>query len=335
VALPLTYKGFNYVDFYNNEYSDNNSLPAVAATGANSVALTPDWGIDVAESSIYAGGITTDTTNLGTAITDANTNGMTAFVRPLIDFLYNQKSIKGPIFGNPGDYYVPPGPVNLLNLPTGKPDANGGTIPSTQNGTVPAGAGTTNYRGFLNPADINVATFFGSPTTAGSYDYMVASEAKIAAAAGAKLFAVGTELDSLADNAAYTTYWDDLIADVRAAAPSLKLTFSANWATASQVTFWDKLDYVGIDGYVPLSNTIPANSAQNPSLASLEAGWNTVSASLSAARRSVRPWAVCRQSMLSISWPSNRSARSSSSPNSAIRTIPGQPRTQPAAATRA
>ena len=92
VTLILNYKDFNYVDFYNNEYSDNNSLPTVAATGANSVALTPDWGIDVAESSIYAGGITTDTSNLGTAIDEANQNGMTAFVGPLIDFLSNQRS---------------------------------------------------------------------------------------------------------------------------------------------------------------------------------------------------------------------------------------------------
>ncbi|MGC2414835.1 MAG: AIDA repeat-containing protein, partial [Stellaceae bacterium] len=276
-GLSLLYKGFNYVDYYNQEYSDNNTLPAVAGTGANGAALTPDWGIDVAESSIYAGGETTDTTNLGTAIREANQNGMTAFVRPLIDFLYNQKSTNGPINFNPGDYYVPPGPVDLRNLPTGEPDANGGTIPTTQNGTVPPGVGTDAYRGFLNPADINVPVFFGSPTTPGSYDYMIVSQAKTAAANGATLFSVGTELDSLADNAAYTTYWDNLIADVRAAAPSLKLTFSANWATASQVTFWNKLDYVGIDGYVPLSNTIPATAAQNPSLASLIAGWNKVS----------------------------------------------------------
>ncbi|HEV2336832.1 MAG TPA: hypothetical protein VGS13_15110 [Stellaceae bacterium] len=273
-GLSLTYKGFNYVDYYNQEYSDHNTLPAVAGTGANAVALTPDWGIDVAQSSIYAGGETTDTTNLGTAIREANQNGMTAFVRPLVDFLYNQKSVHGPINFNPGDYYVPPGPVDTRNLPSGEPDANGGTIPATLNGTVPAGAGTDNYRGFLNPADIDVPVFFGSPTTPGSYDYMIVSEAKKAAAAGATLFSVGTELDSLADNPAYTTYWTNLIADVRAAAPSLKLTFSANWATASQVTFWNKLDYVGIDGYVPLSNTIPATAAQNPSLASLITGWN-------------------------------------------------------------
>ena len=34
---------------------------------------------------------------------------------------------------------------------------------------------------------------------------MIVNEAKMAAAAGATLFAVGTELDSLADNPAYTS----------------------------------------------------------------------------------------------------------------------------------
>ena len=82
----------------------------------------------------------------------------------------------------------------------------------------------------------------------------------------------------MADDPADKTYWESLIADVRAAAPSLKLTYSANWSNASQVTFWNKLDYVGLDGYVPLSNTIPdAQNNNNPSLASLIAGWNTAS----------------------------------------------------------
>ena len=59
-----------------------------------------------------------------------------------------------------------------------------------------------------------------------------------------------------------------------AAAPSLKLTFSANWSSAGQVTFWNSLDYVAIDGYVPLSNVIPdANNDNNPGLTSLIQGW--------------------------------------------------------------
>jgi hypothetical protein len=281
MTLSLPFMGFNYVDFYNGEYSAANlaSLMQVAMTGASSVAETPDWGIDVAQSSIYAGGATTDTfANQEAAMAAATQNGMTSFVRPLIDYLYNQVSANGPIFGSPGNYYVPPGAFAPANLPTGEPDANGGTIPTTHNGQVPAGDGTTSYRGDLNPADINVPVFFGSSTTPGSYDYMIVQEAIAAEQSGAKLFAVGVELDSLADNPAYTGYWDQLIADVRSAAPDLQLTYSANWSTSSEVTFWNQLDYVGVDEYLPLSNVVPnAANTNNPSLQSLIDGWTQLS----------------------------------------------------------
>jgi VCBS repeat-containing protein len=274
VTLTLTYKGFNYVDYYNGEYSDNDTLSDVEATGANSVALTPDWGIDLATSSIYAGGATTDSlADLTTAIDEANADGMTSFVRPLIDFLYPQESKT-----YPGNYYVPdsdsasnPSGYIASNLPAGATAV-----------TVPVSAyddgDTVNYRGELSPNDINLATFFGSPTMVGSYDYMIVSEARQAQAAGAKLFAVGVEMDSLANdtNPAVEADWDNLIADVRAVFTG-KLTYSANWSTASQVTFWNKLDYVALDGYVPLSNVVPTTAAGNPTLASLIAGWNTPS----------------------------------------------------------
>jgi len=297
MSLTLTYKGFNYVDFYNGIYEQANldaTLPEVAATGADSVALTPDFGIDVATSTVYAGsGITDTTSDLTAAVDKATAEGLTSLVRPLIDILYPQVS---PNNGAP-NYYVPDNFTSIFD-----PDGTGATTiaynPATNNtyaadtpagvtpATIPIGTPDSdfvNYRGLLETTDeaggdLNAATFFGGPTTVGSYDYMIVQEAKTAAAAGAKLFSVGTELDGLADDPADKTYWESLIADVRAAAPSLKLTYSANWSNASQVTFWNKLDYVGLDGYVPLSNTIPdAQNNNNPSLASLIAGWNTAS----------------------------------------------------------
>jgi VCBS repeat-containing protein len=279
MALTLKYKGFNYPDFYDGEYSASNlsaSLPDVVTTGANSVALTPDFGIDIAASSVYAGGGTTDTTtDLAAAISAATQDGLTSFVRPLIDFLYPQEST-----AYPGNYYVPDGDSALNpngystnNLPSG--------VTPSEVVTVPVGAygdgDTVNYRGELSPLDINIAKFFGSPTTVGSYDYVIVQEAKAAQADGATLFSIGTELDSLADDTAATSYWKTLITDVRAVF-SGKLTYSSNWATADQVTFWSKLDYVGIDGYVPLSNVVPdAAGDNNPTLASLVNAWSTPS----------------------------------------------------------
>ncbi len=213
--LSLTYQGFNYVDFYNGIYDTANltspttGLGAVAATGANSVAMTPDFGFDIAASSAYAGGATTDTvTDLTAAIEDSTAAGMSSFVRPLVNFLYPQASTA---FTN--NYYVPNSFVSLFD-PGGtgsttiayNPATNttyaGDTPSGTTPATVPAGTpdgNLVNYRGELESTDIggdlNAAAFFGSPTTAGSYDNMIVNEAEAAAAAGATLFSVGTELE--------------------------------------------------------------------------------------------------------------------------------------------
>ena len=73
------------------------------------------------------------------------------------------------------------------------------------------------------------------------------------------------ELDQLA-GAKYLSYWTDIISSVHAVFTG-KLTYSASWNTANQVSFWNQLDYQGIDCYVPLSN------ASNPSLQTLVNGW--------------------------------------------------------------
>jgi VCBS repeat-containing protein len=250
----------------------------VEATGANSVALTPDFGIDIAASTVYAGGATTDTTaDLSAAVTAAAKAGLTSFVRPLVDFLYPQASTT-----YPGNYYVPdgdnssnPNGYNVNNLPPGVTPSQVVVVPVA----AYAAGDAVNYRGELSPSDINVAKFFGSDTTAGSYDYVIYQEAKAAQADGASMFSIGTELDSLAisTSTAIKNDWLTLIADVRTVFKGA-LTYSSNWVNAGQVTFWSKLDYVGIDGYIPLSNTVPdAAGDNNPSEASLVAGWNTVS----------------------------------------------------------
>jgi hypothetical protein len=58
--MSLTFKGFNYVSYYNGAYENADSLAALAATGANSVALTFEYGIDVQHSAVYADATYTD-----------------------------------------------------------------------------------------------------------------------------------------------------------------------------------------------------------------------------------------------------------------------------------
>ena len=124
-------------------------------------------------STIYAGSGTTDSeANLTSAAIAAEGEGLSVFVRPLIDFLYPQASPSDPNF-----YYVP-GFYSPDNVPAGVTPA---TVPNDNDGT-------DNYRGFLNPADLDLPKFFGSPSQIGSYDYMIVSEAAAAQAAGATMF---------------------------------------------------------------------------------------------------------------------------------------------------
>jgi hypothetical protein len=127
---------------------------------------------------------------------------------------------------------------------------------------------------FLNPAEsapysvgewrqdyhpTNVATFFAS------YQQMIVAEAEVAQANGAQMLSIGAELDQLT-GAQYLPYWTNIIDAVREVF-SGALTYSASWNTANQVSFWNQLNYEGIDCYVPLSN------AANPTLLQLVNGW--------------------------------------------------------------
>src|ERR1700733_2255570 len=86
--VKLQYQGFDYVAFYNGAYENSDSLPALAATGANSVELTLDYGINVTNSQVVADSNYTDSlAALGQAIDQSEALGLSVMVRPLIDFL--------------------------------------------------------------------------------------------------------------------------------------------------------------------------------------------------------------------------------------------------------
>ena len=97
------------------------------------------------------------------------------------------------------------------------------------------------FRNEIDPADL-VAWRASYLTFIGHY-------AAIAADEGAVLFVVGTELTAMSSR---TGFWRDVIAAVRQIFPG-QLTYAPNPQEALSVAFWDDLDYVGIDGYFPLS----------------------------------------------------------------------------------
>jgi len=229
----LSFKGFNYVSYYDGGYENADSLPALTTTGANAIALSFEYGIDVKNSAVYADANYTDgSTAIAATIAEANSHGLSVMVRPLLDFLDPSKI---------GSYSV------------------------------------GDWRSTYNPT--NVAAFFAS------YKTMIVAVAQMAQASGAASLSIGAELDQLT-GPAYLSYWTDIITSVRAVF-SGKLTYSSDWddnispwqgqhgLTAgtgnltTQVSFWSRLDYLGIDCYAPLSD------AANPTVPALVAGWTS------------------------------------------------------------
>jgi hypothetical protein len=81
--MSLTYKGFNYVSYYNGAYENADSLPALVGTNANSVALALQYGIDVQNSAVYADAAYTDRmAALAATIVEAKGHGLSVMVRP-------------------------------------------------------------------------------------------------------------------------------------------------------------------------------------------------------------------------------------------------------------
>jgi hypothetical protein len=112
------------------------------------------------------------------------------------------------------------------------------------------------FRGDIHPAD--QAAWFAS------YRAVLTHYADLAQSAGADTLVVGTELTSTNGD---TAAWDALIATARSHF-SGTLTYAANWADgADAIGFWDKLDAIGIDAYMPLQTSGTAT------VASLVSAW--------------------------------------------------------------
>lgn len=112
------------------------------------------------------------------------------------------------------------------------------------------------FRGDIEPADRGA--WFRS------YRQFIGHYAEIAAAQGADLFVVGTELKSTSSEPGP---WHGLIRMVRSLFPG-QLTYAANWDEYGQVPFWNDLDLIGIDAYFPLAEGNP-----DPTVTDLRNAW--------------------------------------------------------------
>jgi hypothetical protein len=107
-----------------------------------------------------------------------------------------------------------------------------------------------------------------------SYRKEILHYAAMAALTAVELFCIGTELRSSIKT--QPEAWIALVQEVRKIY-SGKLTYAANWDREyREVGFWNELDYVGIQGYFPLT------TRENPSIELIRKGWQKHIKNLSA-----------------------------------------------------
>ena len=98
-----------------------------------------------------------------------------------------------------------------------------------------------------------------------SYREEILFYAKIAALTNVELFCIGTELTRLTKEK--SKFWIQLIKEVRTIYEG-EITYAANWYEEyDKISFWDHLDYIGVQAYFPLSEN------DNPSLREIKKGW--------------------------------------------------------------
>ncbi len=114
------------------------------------------------------------------------------------------------------------------------------------------------------------------------YRALIMHYAMLAEEIRAEMLVVGTELARSAKER--PEYWRDLIANVRRVYHG-QLTYAANWwEEYEHITFWDALDYIGIQAYFELSLD------PDPDAAMLRAGWEPHKKAIKAlATRSGKP----------------------------------------------
>lgn len=78
------------------------------------------------------------------------------------------------------------------------------------------------------------------------------------------IYCIGTELER--SSRERPEFWSALIAEIRSIY-SGKLTYAANWDNYKHISFWDKLDYIGVDAYFPL------DTSSTPAYPALLRGW--------------------------------------------------------------
>ncbi|MDE0471091.1 MAG: hypothetical protein OXH57_04055 [Ekhidna sp.] len=101
----------------------------------------------------------------------------------------------------------------------------------------------------------------------------IINHAKKADSLSVEIFCIGTEYRIPARER--PEFWKSLIQDIRKVYDG-KLTYASNWDNYENITWWDKLDYIGVDAYFPLTNR------DDPTIDQIKEGWVPVKKRLKA-----------------------------------------------------
>ncbi len=95
-----------------------------------------------------------------------------------------------------------------------------------------------------------------------SYTNFIKSYAEFAELKGVDVLVIGTELKGTS----HRSEWASVISDIRGVY-SGQIVYAANWDEYKNITWWDLVDFIGVNAYFPLT------SSMNPSVSELEAAW--------------------------------------------------------------
>ena len=101
-----------------------------------------------------------------------------------------------------------------------------------------------------------------------AYEEFIVKYAKFSEENNVEMFSIGTELEATTFSA-WAARWDQVIDRIKEVY-SGTLTYSANWTEYAEVPFWNRMDYIGLDAYFPLSGE------NNPTVEDLTSAWDKI-----------------------------------------------------------
>jgi len=100
-----------------------------------------------------------------------------------------------------------------------------------------------------------------------AYSKYILRFARISDSLDVEMICIGTEYKNVVKKR--PQYWIGLIDEIRTFYDG-KITYAANWDNYENVTFWNKLDYIGIDAYFPICDS------ETPTVDELTEKWQPV-----------------------------------------------------------